>query len=114
MFAFESLDVYQKVKSFNSEVLELLDQITVKSYVRDQLGRASLSIRLNIAEGSSRATKRDKRRFLIIARGSAFECASLIDFLKDKGYIDEKHFKKFYEDLEEISKMLYALIKKLG
>ena len=113
MFAFECLDVYQKVKIFNKAILDLLDKIELKHYVKDQLARAALSIRLNIAEGSSRVTKRDKSRFLVIARGSAFECASLLDFLNEDGLITEIEFQEFYLNPEEISKMLFALIKKL-
>jgi four helix bundle protein len=37
-----------------------------------------LSIQLNIAEGSGRFD-RDQRKFLITARGSALECAAVLD-----------------------------------
>ena len=113
MFAFESLEVYSKVKVFNKEVLELIDTFKLRPYLRDQLGRASLSIRLNIAEGSSRLTKNDKRRFLVIARGSAFECLSILEILKERGTLAESSYLKYYNDLEQISKMLYTMIKKL-
>jgi four helix bundle protein len=45
----------------------------------DQLRRASLSIPLNIAEGSGKTTGPDQRRFYAIARGCALECAAIID-----------------------------------
>ncbi|MFW6046910.1 MAG: four helix bundle protein, partial [Candidatus Woesearchaeota archaeon] len=67
----------------------------------------------NIAEGSGRFTKPDKRNFYIISRGSAFECVAIFDYLKDMEVIDEIEFKKFYSQLEEISKMLFALIRQL-
>jgi four helix bundle protein len=69
---------------------------------------------LNIAEGSGRFTKPDKRNFYIIARGSAFECVAIFDYLKDLDTIDEKAFNQFYTYLEEISKMLFSLIKGLS
>ena len=68
---------------------------------------------LNIAEGSSRFSNKDRRNFLIIARGSAFECVAIFDFLHDNHLIEESFFKKNYDNLEEISKMLFALINKL-
>ncbi|PLX22749.1 MAG: four helix bundle protein, partial [Salinivirgaceae bacterium] len=49
----------------------------------------------------------------IIARGSAFECVAIFDYLKDQDIIDQSQFREFYSKLEEISKMLYALIKTL-
>lgn len=48
----------------------------------DQLERASLSVVLNIAEGAGRRSRKDKRRFLAIARGSATETAAAIDVLR--------------------------------
>ena len=47
--------------------------------LRDQLDRASSSVVLNVAEGAGRTTTPDKRRFYLIARGSAYECAAIID-----------------------------------
>ena len=47
--------------------------------IADQLRRAALSIPLNIAEGAGRTTKADGARHYGIARGSAMECAAIID-----------------------------------
>ena len=69
---------------------------------------------LNIAEGSGRFTKPDKRNFYIIARGSVFECVAIFDYLKDMKQIEEDKFMQFYTSLEEVSKMLFAMIKELG
>lgn len=38
---------------------------------------------INIAEGSGRYTKADKKNFYIISRGSVYECVSLFDIIKD-------------------------------
>jgi four helix bundle protein len=53
--------------------------------LRDQLDRASTSIVLNIAEGSGRQARPDKGRFYAIARGSATECAAIIDVVRARG-----------------------------
>lgn len=47
--------------------------------IADQLRRASFSIPLNIAEGAGKATRPDSARFFAIARGSALECAAILD-----------------------------------
>jgi four helix bundle protein len=114
MFDFEKLEVYSKAKQFNSAVSLFLESAKVSKNKKDQLERAAFSIMLNIAEGSGRFTKPDKRNFYIIARGSAFECVAIFDYLSDQKIVDKVTFKEFYSTLEEISKMLYALIKTLS
>ena len=77
MFDFEKLEVYKKTKQFNQIVYHFVQQQKVDKVTYDQLRRASFSIMLNIAEGSGRFTKPDKRNFYIIARGSVFECVAI-------------------------------------
>ena len=49
--------------------------------LRDQLQRASTSIPLNVAEASGKTGTADRARFCAIARGSALECAAILDVL---------------------------------
>lgn len=113
MFDFEKLDVYVKSKTYNKSVTTFLLSKKLDRVTNDQLRRASFSIMLNIAEGSGRFTKPDKKHFYVIARGSVFECVAIFDYLRDIGSIDNKTYQQYYAFLEEISKMLYALIKGL-
>ena len=113
MFDFERLEVYKKAKIFNNSVSKFLQGSKVDKVTHHQLRRAAFSIMLNIAEGSGRFTKPDKKNFYVIARGSAFECVAIFNYLKDQNSIDEKVFDGFYHSLEEISKMLYSLIRGL-
>ena len=68
---------------------------------------------LNIAEGTSLFSKKDKRNFLIIARGSAFECDAILEYLYESGSITKEHFQRYEGILEEISRMLFEMIRKL-
>jgi four helix bundle protein len=113
MFDFEKLIVYQKSKEFNSKVHSFLINNKLDRNTHDQLKRAAFSIMLNIAEGSGRFTKPDKRNFYIISRGSAFECVAIFDFLYDQEIINKSDFDEFYKSLEEMSKMLFVMIRKL-
>jgi four helix bundle protein len=79
----------------------------------DQLRRASFSIMLNITERTSRFSNKDRKNFFVIARGSAFECAAILEYLYETEEIARKDFLQNEQILEEISKMLFGLIKNL-
>jgi len=111
MFDFEKLDVYKKAKDLNKKILKFLkNNKVIDSYVRDQLRRASISMVINIAEGSGKFSKADKRNFYTTSRGSVYECISLLEIILEEGQISQSEFQEFYNDFEEISKMLLSLI----
>ncbi|OGG11776.1 hypothetical protein A2Z00_05440 [Candidatus Gottesmanbacteria bacterium RBG_13_45_10] len=114
MFRFEELIVYQ-------DALDLID--SVYNYTRkwpreelfgltDQFKRASVSIALNIAEGTSRGTK-EFLHFLDLARGSCYECVAVITIAKRRQLIDEKEFLECSEQIEKIARKISALKKSL-
>ena len=113
MFDFQKLDVYQKSKNFCKEVYSILDEKNFDRVTNDQLRRASFSIMLNIAEGTSRFSNKDRKNFFVIAQGSAFECVAILEYLREIKEITLKVFLDSVRRLEEISKMLFGLIKKL-
>jgi four helix bundle protein len=114
MFDFEKLDIYKKAKFFNSEIRQFIKLTKLDPTTKDQLRRASFSVVLNIAEGSGRFSKPDRRNFYVISRSSIFECIAILDVLKDEKVLDENRYQEFYVNAEEISKMLYAMIKNLS
>jgi four helix bundle protein len=114
MFSYEGLGVYRKAFEANQKVYRLLkENKVIPSYVKNQLGRASLSIMLNIAEGSAKFSNRDRRNFYVIARGSVFECTSLVNFLYGEGEMIAELKDDLCASYEEISKILFAMIKNL-
>ena len=113
MFDFQKLDVYQKSKSFCKDITHLLRSSDFDGTTSNQLRRASFSIMLNIAEGSSRFSNKDRKNFLIIARGSAFECVAILEYLFEMQEITQEAFHGYISKLEEISRMLFSLIRKL-
>ncbi len=110
MFDFEKLEVYHKSKQLNKEILEFLRENKFDSFLKDQLKRASISIVINIAEGSGRFSKPDKRNFYTIARGSVYECVSLLEIIFEEIGRDKIEFGNFYNKFETVSKMLLGLI----
>lgn len=114
MFDFEKLSVYTKAKNFNVKVNFFLKDSDGDRTTIYQLRRASLRIMLNIAEVSGRNSKADKRHFYVISRGSAFECVANFDFLSEIQVITDVICADFYHLLDEISRMLSAMIKRLS
>jgi four helix bundle protein len=78
----DRLDAYRVAVEFAALAARL--RVTPAS-LRDQLDRASASIVLNIAEGAGRPSAADRAHFYAIARGSAFECAGVLDVLHARG-----------------------------
>jgi four helix bundle protein len=76
---------------------------------RDELQRASLSIVLNVAEGAGRQSPAEKARFYVMARGSATECAALVQVLEDNRQISTIEAKTARGQLVRIVQMLTRL-----
>lgn len=79
-FGYEKLDAYQCSMELLGQVYALLDKLP-KGYAHlgDQLRRSSLSIPLNIDEGSGKSSPPERMRFYEIARASALECSAIIN-----------------------------------
>jgi four helix bundle protein len=110
MFDFCKLDVYQKAKAFCILITKAVSSGNFDRITNDQLRRDSFSIMLNIAEGSSRFSNKDRKNFMVVARGSAFECAAILEYLFEVAEISKDAYSNYLDNLEEISKMLYGLI----
>ncbi len=102
---FLTLEVYQELKKFPKD--EMFGLIS-------QMKRSSRSIPTNIAEGAGRFTNRDFSRFLTIAYGSTNELEYQIILSSDLGFLENLKRESLIERVQEIRKMLHALINKLN
>lgn len=110
-FDHEKLNVYQRSLQFVVWTVEVLDRIPAKLSAHGQIGRASSSIPLNIAEGNGRYTSADRCRFFDAARGSALECAAALDVLVAKNVLPENEIEAGKAQLFELVNMLVGLIR---
>ncbi len=115
MFSYQTLEVYKKAFAQNRKIYSFLKHNrSIARYLKDQLGRSSLSIMLNIAEGSGKFSEKDRRSFFVIARGSAFECAAIVEFLRAEEEISEELKNELVGGFEEVSKILFVMIRNLS
>jgi four helix bundle protein len=113
MYQYHKLKVYTLAKDINVEMLKFISQSKVEFYIKNQLGRATLSIMLNIAEGSGRNTNSDQSRFYVISRSSLFEVSSILELLIESELISIEYFRLLDKKLQTLSRQLLALINSL-
>ena len=96
------LECYRLTKSLLSE--ERFGMIT-------QIRRAALSVHLNIAEGSSRKSEAERKRYYEIARGSVIEIDAALDIANDLEYLKEIETGLLGKFLVSCFKLLTGLIE---
>jgi len=110
MLSFQRLDVYRCA----IELLALTASIKCPrglSPLADQLRRAALSVPLNIAEAAGRTGAADAARHYAIARGSAMECAAIMDSLRVLGILDEPLHARVLELISRVVAMSTKLCR---
>ena len=99
-----TLDVYEANRAFPREELYGLTS---------QLRRSVASIGANIAEGSGRRSNNEICRFLQIARGSASEAEYHLLLAHDLRLLRDEDFRKYSDQIDEVQRMLTALIQSI-
>lgn len=107
----KSLEVYKAVRELVKEIYNLTHKLPQeeKFNMLPQLRRAALSVKLNIAEGSTRRSDAERKRYLEIARGSVVEIDAALETAVDLNYFVQA-------DLEEVAKLLnkcFAMLSKM-
>lgn len=110
MSKFEELDVWKRSARLSADIYKSLAEL--KDYgFKDQITRSGLSISSNIAEGYERSSDRELSNFLNYAKGSAGELRTQIYIGMEIGYIAHETGKHWLQETDEISKMLYSMIR---
>jgi four helix bundle protein len=114
-FDHDKLEVYQIAIQFVAWPETLLEDCKGKAASgKKHLDEASSSIPKNIAEGKGKWSKKDRKKFFEIARGSALECASCLDILVAKRRISAKRIVDGKKKLCSIVNLLTRMIKNLS
>ena len=112
MLSFQRLDVYRCAVEVLALAIALTSRLP-KGYaaLADQLRRAALSGPLNIAEAAGRASHADAARHYAIARGSAMECAAIVDALQLLSVTTPEEHRKATDLLARMVAMLTKLCR---
>ena len=81
-----------------------LQELKLPRYLKDQLNRASLSVCLNLAEGSGKSSVKDRKRFYEMAFASHRECQALLELVKSP---------KLAREADQLGGSLFQLIRVL-
>lgn len=112
---FKELKVWQKgldiaVKSFKlTESFPREERFGLSA----QINKAAVSIPSNIAEGSSRSSEKDYKRFLEIALGSGFELESQLLIAEAVNFGQKNMRDTILQAVDEEQKMLMSFIRRL-
>jgi four helix bundle protein len=111
MFNFEKLEVWQKSILLADSVYSVTKQFPSDERfgLTNQMRRAAVSISSNIAEGCSRKSKTDFRRFVEIATGSTFELVSQARIARAQAFLAASDHERVYNAALEIVRMLTGL-----
>ena len=112
MLSFQKLDVYKCSIEFVA-LATVVGEGVPRGYgeLREQLRRAAISVPLNIAEGAGRASEADGARHFAIARGSAMECAAVIDVVRVVGAVHDDPYQSALDLLSRVVAMLTRLCR---
>ena len=112
MLSFQKLDVYRCSTEFLALAVNLSQGVPRgNAQILDQLRRAATSIPLNIAEAAGRTGEADAARAYAIARGSAMECAAILDALAILKVVEATLHQRGIELLARIVQMLTKLCR---
>ena len=108
MFDHERLEVFEIALRFDRLVTSLFPPRGAR-ILKDQTDRASGSVVACIAEGAGRRAPAEKRHFYAIARGSATECAALLELLRNRVEIPPDKYRECRALLLSVVRILSVL-----
>ncbi|TBM99372.1 four helix bundle protein [Hyunsoonleella flava] len=112
---FRKLEIWKNGIELVKQVYRLSDKLPSeeKFGLRSQITRASVSVPSNIAEGCSRNSEVEFKRFLEIAIGSLFEVETQLVIAQELKFIEEKELEIVFTLIQKEARMINSLINKI-
>jgi four helix bundle protein len=110
--SFTDLNVWQKAHNLATMVYEHTEDFPQAEMfgLVSQMRRCAVSITANIAEGFSRRSYEEKKRFYNMAQGSVTELQSQLLIARDVGHLNEERFDTLSEQAVTTHKLVNGLI----
>lgn len=110
-YKFENLEVWKQAMSFNALVYELANALpkSEEFNLNSQMRRASTSVVLNIAEGSTGQSDAKQSRFLSFAIRSYIEVIACYRLIENRRYLEHSKFDK--SEFEELGAKLFSKLQ---
>lgn len=110
----KSLDVYETARILIKEAYTVSLKLPAEERfnMMQQLRRAALSVKLNLAEGATRKSATERKRFLEISRGSLVEMDAALETAVDLGYFSVEQLQTIGMLLNRCFAMLSKMIDK--
>ena len=110
------LDVYQSSQALALECYRVTKQFPAeeKFAMIQQLRRAVISVHLNLAEGCSRRSSVERKRFFEVSRGSVIEVDACLDFAVKLNYTRLEDLKNLGDAIIKTFQMLSTMINAKG
>jgi four helix bundle protein len=109
---FEDLVAWQKAQDLAVDIYATFKNLKDWGF-KDQICRAAVSVSNNIAEGFDRQSSKEFCRFLYISTASASEVKSMLYLAERLNYIEVKTAQNIIAQTNEVSKIIYGLIRSL-
>ena len=112
IYSFEKLEVYKDARIYVKYVYLLTTDFfpdKERFGLTSQIQRAVVSIVSNIVEGTTRASNKEKERFIEIAYGSLLETYCQFQIATDLEYIKQEDLDKIQLHVDRIANKLSAL-----
>jgi len=109
----QKMQIYDISRQFVHECYRLTKSLPSEERfgMISQIRRAALSVHLNIAEGASRKSEAERKRYFEISRGSVIEIDAALDIAKDLGYLNTDGCSQLGEVMITCFKLLTGLIQ---
>lgn len=113
---FRNLEIWNKGIALVKRIYVLTEMLPDKEKfgLISQMQRCAVSIPSNIAEGCSRNSETEYKRFLEIAIGSSFELETQLILCNEIGYFDRDTLETLISDLHQLQKQTNSLISKIA